>query len=256
MRYFPCFAVLIGLILAPSEAAQAQSKLKVRHNENKTIVMRYLPRNKFGVQKNFYRVEIPPDSVREITVTGDDPWFVNCYTKDETTTEVQISQEIGQNLTALAMSQPNEPYELQLSFAETRVNGKRRIQTMSASLIDQNGEDFKCFNLRNGREDQEFNDFLARRWETEYEAIDGSTVPATLDFRRQVFITPGWTGRFNGLAVIQGEQLTRVCGRWSTPDGKYSGDVFFTFDTQNPAAMSGTYSVGNDDKLYRWSARE
>jgi hypothetical protein len=235
--------------------AQAQDVLRVKHNEdNKVIVMRFLPRNEALTGKEFTRVEIPPGEPKQIQLIGEDPWFVNCYLKGERTVDVQISSQVI-NLRQLAAQGGAQPHELQLSFAESLVNGQRRFQTMSGMLLDPSGDPYDLFALRQGNDESLAEYVLRRQWDTEFAAINGGTGTAVIDFRSQTFKTPDFVGRFNAVAVVQEETMCHVYGKWMTHDGQTTGDFIFTVTENARDSLKGLYSVSGKREVFRWVSR-
>ena len=114
-------SVLIGSI------AEAQSTLRVMHDQDVVVIMKYCPRNEFPRMR---KKRIPPGQTVPVPLTGEDPFIVHCVIPDESGRQVQVSR----SLVSLKRDFAGENvYPLNLTFVKDR---GRKIQVMSAKLKD------------------------------------------------------------------------------------------------------------------------
>jgi hypothetical protein len=226
----------------------AREPLLVKNINDAPVIMEYVPQNGESV----YTVRFKPNQEKPVELQDDDPFFVNHRLDNERTVEWKVWEATDVYLNKLA--ELKETYELQLTFHED--NDGRKVQVMSATLVNpQSGDEVTLFD-QPGNESDFVSNIINRSWSTVRNAPDGQTDNVRLDFENLAFRSNRFEGRLQQMLVGENDSKCIIRGRWFLREER-QGEVYFEVDKQNPDVITGYCTLKGEQprKKYPWNSR-
>lgn len=237
---------VLTAVIASVLVRDCDAQLMVSNSGDETIIMKYLSLSQWGKKMNEARV-LGTSTVR-VPLNGPDPYAVSYHFRGEDN-QVGVHAKVGRPVPLNRLADSGEVFDIRASQAASQVHGRISSQTTSATLVDSKGRPIEIFGPPNTASDFA-RGVVNSSWYSQYRAISGRDVRATVDFQNLRY---GQLGRFTDVLVSEDGRRCFISARWAF--GDYRGDVFFEVSENSPNQMSGHYFTDGDaGRRLSWNA--